>query len=228
MEGVVAPQRAPVVLANCIDLSAIPPNAGGREPVILFAGRVVREKGTDSFVAGCAQALRELPGWRAEIIGADRFAATSPETPFTRAVAVAARDSGVRLLGYRPHDQVLEAMVRAAIVVVPSRWQEPFGLTALEAMACGAALVCSPRGALPEIAGDAALYADPDDPAAMAHAIIALARDGERRAALAAAGRERARRFDLPTAANRLHAVRRWLLGGPCPICETDKERDDG
>lgn len=228
MEGVVAPQRAPVVLANCIDLSAIPPNAGGREPVMLFAGRVVREKGTDSFVAGCAQALRELPGWRAEIIGADRFAATSPETPFTRAVAVAARDSGVRLLGYRPHDQVLEAMVRAAIVVVPSRWQEPFGLTALEAMACGAALVCSPRGALPEIAGDAALYADPDDPAAMAHAIIALARDGERRAALAAAGRERARRFDLPTAANRLDAVRRWLLGGPCPICETDKERDDG
>jgi UDP-glucose:(glucosyl)LPS alpha-1,2-glucosyltransferase len=228
LEDVVAPHRAPVVVANCIDLSAIPGNTGGREPVILFAGRVVKEKGTDAFVAACAQALRELPGWRAEVIGADRFAATSPETPFTRAIAAAARDTGIRLLGYRPHNQVLQEMARAAIVVVPSRWQEPFGLTALEAMACGAALVCSPRGALPEIAGDAALYADPDDPAGMARAIIALARDGERRAALAAVGRERARTFDVPAAANRLHAVRQWLLGGPCPICEADKERDDG
>ena len=64
-------------------------------------------------------------------------------------------------------------MARAAIVVVPSRWQEPFGLTALEALACGAALICSRRGGLPEIGGDVAVYADPDDPRALADAIRA-------------------------------------------------------
>ena len=92
------------------------------------------------------------------------------------------------MLGYRPHADVLAAMARAAIVVVPSRWQEPFGLTALEAMACGAALVCSPRGGLPEVGGDAALYADPDDPPAVAEAIVALARE-TRRATVAGRGR---------------------------------------
>jgi UDP-glucose:(glucosyl)LPS alpha-1,2-glucosyltransferase len=228
LEGFNHAERPPALLPNAIDLSALPAHTRRREPLILFAGRVVADKGTDAFVAACAQALPQLPGWRAGIIGADRFDAASPETPFTRAIALAAQKAGVQLLGYYPHDQVLQAMSRAAIVVVPSRWQEPFGLSALEAMASGAALVCSPRGALPELAGDAALYASPDDPAAMAAAIIALARNPERRAALAAAGQARARAFDLPQAATRLHAIRRWLMGGPYPISEANKERENG
>ena len=72
------------------------------------------------------------------------------------------------MLGYRDHPEVLAAMARAAIVVVPSRWAEPFGLVALEALASGAALICSPRGGLPEVAGDAAVYADPDQPTEIA------------------------------------------------------------
>ena len=80
-------------------------------------------------------------------------------------------------------------MARAAIVVVPSRWQEPFGLVALEALASGAALICADRGGLREVAGDAAVYVDPDDPAALAAAIRALAADAARRAALGQAGR---------------------------------------
>ncbi len=124
---------------------------------------------------------RRLPGWRAEIIGADRSRADSPDTRFVRGVRDAARVAGVTLHGYRDHPEVLAALAGAAIVVVPSRWQEPFGLTALEAMASGAALICSPRGGLPEVAGDAALYADPDDPAALADAILALACDGAQR-----------------------------------------------
>ncbi len=78
--------------------------------------------------------------------------------------------------GYQPHGAVrCERMGRAAIAVVPSRWPEPFGLTALEAMAHGAALVCSRRGGLPEVAGDCALYAEPDEPGAIADAVLALA-----------------------------------------------------
>jgi UDP-glucose:(glucosyl)LPS alpha-1,2-glucosyltransferase len=79
-------------------------------------------------------------------------------------------------------------------------------------MACGAALICSPRGGLPEVAGDAALYTDPDNPAEIAEAIVALARDDTRRAALAAAGRERARRFDRPLAQAQVAALRHEIL----------------
>lgn len=212
-EGVpseVAP--APFVLPNAIDLAALPYPPDERERLVLFVGRVVAEKGADLFVAACAQALPHLPGWRAEVIGADRSRADSPDTPFVRSVRRAAAAAGVWMLGYRDHPAVLEAMSRAAIVVVPSRWKEPFGLTALEAMACGAALIATPRGALPELAGDAALYVEPDDAASLAAAITRLARDPDLRARAAASGRARARRFGLETAAARLGALRQELL----------------
>jgi glycosyltransferase involved in cell wall biosynthesis len=213
LDGVTPPPgRMPAVLPNCIDLGDLPPSPPEREKLILFAGRVVPEKAPDVFVAACAAALPRLPGWRAEVIGADRFHKDSPDTGFVRGVRAAAEAAGVRLLGYREHAETLAAMARAAIVVMPSRWQEPFGLTALEAMASGAALVCSPRGGLPEVGGDAALYADPDDPASFAEAIVSLAADPSRLAAAAQAGRRRARRFDLSDAVAMLHALRRDIL----------------
>jgi glycosyltransferase involved in cell wall biosynthesis len=96
--------------------------------------------------------------------------------------------------------------------VVPSRWQEPFGLTALEAMACGAALICSPRGGLPDIAGDCAVWIDPDDATTIAAAIRTLAGDPTKRAALTRAGMARAAMFDSPTAAAALDAYREEIL----------------
>jgi UDP-glucose:(glucosyl)LPS alpha-1,2-glucosyltransferase len=213
LEGIAAPRTTPAVLPNCIDLAALPATEP-RQRVILFVGRVVPEKAPDAFVAACRLALPRLPGWRAEIIGADRFRADSPDTRFVRRVREAAEAAGVSLLGYRDHPAVMNALAAAAIVVVPSRWAEPFGLVALEAMASGAALVCSSRGGLPEVAGDAALYADPDDPTAVAEAILALARDEARREALAAAGRERARQFDLRPTLARLVSLRQAMIGG--------------
>ena len=211
LAGVAAPTRPVAVLPNCIDLSAMPPPAP-REPVILFAGRMVADKGADVFVEACARALPTLPGWRAEMIGADRFSPDSPDTPFVRALRPAAAAAGVTLAGYRPQAEVLAAMAQAAVVAVPSRWQEPFGLTALEAMACGAALVTSPRGGLPEVAGDVALYADPDAPGALAAALCALAEDLPGRAARGMAGIVRAAGFGAPAARARLADIRADLL----------------
>jgi glycosyltransferase involved in cell wall biosynthesis len=209
MEGVDPDAGEIQVLHNCIDLAAVPPLPAERDNLILFAGRVVPDKAPDSFIAACALALPSLPGWRAEIIGADGMSATSRETDYVRRIKAQAASAGVIMTGYRDHPLVLEAMTRAAIVIVPSRWNEPFGLTALEAIACGAPLIVSPRGGLPEVAGDAAVYANPDAPDEIAAAILALAADPPRRAALSAAGRERARRFDTPVAAAQL-AASRW------------------
>ena len=212
MEGISAPPRlAPVVVHNTIDMNALPAPRP-REPLILFAGRIVRDKAPDSFVAACAEALPQLPGWRAEMIGADRFGPDTPDTDFARTVRSAAERAGVKALGYRDHEAVLQAMASAAIVVVPSRWQEPFGLVALEALGCGAALVCSDRGGLREVGGEEAVYANPDDPTGLAAAILALANDPAHRAALAQAGRERARLFDVPVVAARLAAARQEVL----------------
>jgi UDP-glucose:(glucosyl)LPS alpha-1,2-glucosyltransferase len=205
---------SPTVQPNCLDLAALPPALPQeeREKTILFAGRVVADKGADSFAKACAQALPRLPGWKAVMIGADRFRPDSPETPFTQSLRREAEAGGVSLLGYRNHAAVMAALSRAAIAVVPSRWQEPFGLAALEAMANGAALITTRRGGLAELTEGVSVVIDPDDPAGMAEAIIALARDPARRAALSLGGRERARTYDLPAARRQLDQLRMELL----------------
>ncbi|MCB8880924.1 glycosyltransferase family 4 protein [Acidisoma cellulosilytica] len=215
MEGIaIKTVLAPRVLPNSLDLSALPsplPPAE-RDKVIVFAGRVVADKGADSFVRACAQALPQLPGWQAIMIGADRFRADSPETPFTERLRPEAEAAGIALLGYRDHATVMAALSRAAIAVLPSRWPEPFGLAALEALANGAALLASHRGGLAELAAGASVAIDPDDVSGVAAALVSVARDPERRAALSQAGLDRALRYDLPEARRRLDALRMELL----------------
>lgn len=212
LDGVPKPLRPPTVLLNCIDIPAAPPTT--RDPMIVFAGRIVADKGADLFVDACAQALPHLPGWSATMIGADRFRPDSPETPFIQVLRPRAEAAGITFQGHQPNPAVIAAMRRAAIVVVPSRWPEPFGLVALEAMAAGAALICTPHGGLPEVAGDTALYADPTV-AALTDAILALAHDEPRRASLAKAARRRAETFNAPEAAQRLLAFRQAVLTPP-------------
>ena len=116
------------------------------------------------------------------MIGADRFRPDSPETPFTEKLRAEAVATGISLPGYRDHAAVMAALGQAGIAVVPSRWQEPFGLTALEAMASGVALITTRRGGLAELTEGVSVAIDPDDPAGMAAAIVALARDPQARA----------------------------------------------
>ncbi|WP_415492251.1 glycosyltransferase family 4 protein [Acetobacter sp.] len=203
------------VLPNSLDFTALPAPVSRRENLVLFAGRVVADKGADAFVAACNTLLARYPGWQAEILGADRFGPHSPRTGFLERLQADAASAGVRLRGMVPHAEVLETMSRAAIVVAPSRWAEPFGMVALEAMGCGAALVVSRNGNLPELAGSAALYADPDDPPTVTTAMETLMTDADLRARLGNAGRQRAASFDshaIATQRAMLHAevVRAW------------------
>ncbi|WP_336945817.1 glycosyltransferase family 4 protein [Asaia sp. HN010] len=196
------------VMPNCLDLSALPEPPAERSKLVLFAGRMVSDKGADAFVRAWAAISAQAPEWRAIMIGADRFRFNSPRTTFVDRVEANARAAGITLCGYQMHHQVLEAMAAASIVVVPSRWPEPFGLTALEAMASGAAVIASPRGGLPEVVGEAALLALPDDGDALEQALLRMINDSALRAEYMARGREQARKFDLVTARHLLQKMR--------------------
>ena len=109
----------------------------------------------------------------------------------------------------RVSDGALRALTENALCyAMPSR-TEGFGLPPLEAMLSGCPAVVSTGGALPEVCGDAALYADPDRPAAWIGAIRAVADDPELRARHAALGRLRAAHFTWARAGESLMEVLR-------------------
>lgn len=110
--------------------------------------------------------------------------------------------AGLTFLG-RVDDADLPGLYAGArAFVLPSHY-EGFGLTALEAMACGTPVVVSDRTALPEVVGDAGLLVDPDDPEAIAAAVVAALDDAE----LARRGTERAKAFSWSAASSQIDAV---------------------
>jgi glycosyltransferase involved in cell wall biosynthesis len=92
-------------------------------------------------------------------------------------------------------DDELAALYRGAIALVMPSIEEGFGLPAVEAMACGTAVITSNAPALVEITGDAALHADARDAGAIANAMTRLANDEALRGDLASRGIARARQF---------------------------------
>jgi glycosyltransferase involved in cell wall biosynthesis len=112
---------------------------------------------------------------------------------------------GADLRGYVDKHELARLYRGAACLVLPSRY-EGFGLPVLEAMACGTPVVAYPDPALREVAGEAAVYAEPD---ALEEAILRALADRER---LTAAGLERARRFSWDETARLTVAVYREAL----------------
>lgn len=100
----------------------------------------------------------------------------------------------VRILRDLPTSDLVEIYGAAAALVYPS-FREGFGLPMLEAMACGCPVVASDRPALPEVAGDAALYASPDAPDEIAARVLEVLRHVAVRSRLVARGLERSARF---------------------------------
>ncbi|HVE68569.1 MAG TPA: glycosyltransferase family 1 protein [Solirubrobacteraceae bacterium] len=100
----------------------------------------------------------------------------------------------VRFPAFVP-DADLEGLYRVARCFVFPSLYEGFGLPVLEAMRRGVPVACSPASSIPEVAGDAALYFDPLDPAQIADAIRRLLEDDALASRLTAAGRERQRAF---------------------------------
>ncbi len=117
-----------------------------------------------------------------------------------------ASSSSVRFLGH-VDDADLPGLYGGALAFVLPSLHEGFGLTALEAMACGTPVVAARAGALPETCGDAARYADPRDPEGIADAVEAAIGD-ER---LREAGPRRAATFTWERTVAELDAVVRAL-----------------
>lgn len=121
--------------------------------------------------------------------------------------------SRVRFIGDVPQEAMPGLYGACALFVYPSLY-EGFGLTPLEALACGAPVACANSSSLPEVAGDAALLFDPQDPGAIAAACLRILGDSSLAARLRAGGPIRAAAFTWDACAQTTVDVYRRLNRG--------------
>lgn len=120
---------------------------------------------------------------------------------YFRALARSANlDDTLVFADFVPQDDLVALYSAATAFVYPSLY-EGFGLPVLEAMASGTPVITSDRGALPEIAGDAALTVDPLDPASIGAGMLSLTTNAELRDRLVSLGRLRVQQFSWRKAA---------------------------
>jgi glycosyltransferase involved in cell wall biosynthesis len=194
-DSVVAVQNVPpsqvLVVENGVDLSRFERASGGpilRElqlgdtPLIACVARLIEVKGAES-------AIRSVPyfarGAHLALVGEGE-----DEQRYRALAAQLGVEKRVHFLGLR-HD--VECILAASrVLVVPSHWDEAFGLSVVEGMASARPVVVTRSGAMPEIVGDTGLVVPKRDPQAIAGAVNTLLADEQLAAALGKAARKRA------------------------------------
>ena len=164
-----------------------------RAPYLLMVGSLEPRKNFDVVARAWAEAGPTFDGLTLAVVGDTR--------PTLQAAVPDRRLGWVRRLD-DVHDTDLPALYAGAIGLVIPSFYEGFGLPLLEAMACGTPVVAARAGALPEVAGDAAILVDPSDPASVADGILRLVVDETTRQTCRTRGLNRAAAFDWDRSAS--------------------------
>ncbi|MFI5314121.1 MAG: glycosyltransferase family 4 protein [Myxococcota bacterium] len=171
---------------------------------VISIGLLSRRKNFPALIA----ALAQLPELRLVLVGRGSDGEVEVEAALDR---TGMRARTTRLVGL-PEAELVALIGAARVCAVPSLY-EGFGLTVLEAMACGTPVVCSRAASLPEAAGDAALLVDARSADALADALRRAASDSRLAAELSARGLARARTMSWTASARRLRARYRAVAG---------------
>jgi glycosyltransferase involved in cell wall biosynthesis len=193
------------------EVEAVTSRLGIHQPYVLMTGTIEPRKN----VVGLLEAFGALPaGLRdshALVLAGGK--GWLDEEIHRRAAAL--RSSGAELVqpGYVDSTDLPALYSGAAAFVLPSHY-EGFGIPVLEAMACGAPVITSRNGALPEVAGDAAILVGTRDHGELAAAIERVLSDPRLGSDLRARGLERATRFSWEASARALlELIRRSVAG---------------
>jgi glycosyltransferase involved in cell wall biosynthesis len=170
------------------------------------AGRLEDVKGVQVLLAALPVILAAYPGTRLTVLGTG-----SMDDHLRRLADELGVGPAVSWGGWSPPAAMAAALAAADIAVVPSIWPESFGLTALEALAAGCAVVAADSGGLPDLVrpGETGLLVPPGDAPALAEAVLLLLADPALRARLAAAATRLADRLTLTAYAEAVYAAYR-------------------
>ena len=109
-----------------------------KEKIIIFTGKLNTSKGYDIFGDAITKILDKFKDWKAYAIGNERRETHN------------FYHKNFHVIDWLPHEKILDFYKKSSISVACSRWQEPFGRTAMESAAYGCATITSNRGGLPE------------------------------------------------------------------------------
>jgi glycosyltransferase involved in cell wall biosynthesis len=200
------------VVPSGVDLSRFsplgtPPRSRRARPRVLSLSRLVERKGVGNVV----EAIAKLPDVELLIAGGPPAALLEDEPEAARIVALTERlgvADRVRVLGAVRREDVPD-LIRSVDVVACCPWYEPFGIVAVEALACGVPVVASRVGGLAETVqhGVTGLHVAPRAPREIANALATLLADDALRRRMGRAGVRRARRYAWPRVTGEIYDV---------------------
>ena len=200
------PAQNAVVLPNAVDLQLFRPSrvtvGPGTALRVGFAGQWVPRKGLAELLEAWRIVKSSLPAAELHLAGGPELWKNAEASRQAKQTAGPVRQMEekqlLRCVGAVPRSRMPEFWNSVDIAVVPSLY-EPFGLVALEALACGVPVVASAVGGLKEMVvdGESGMLVAPGDAAALAQALLTLLSDERRRLRLAAGARRRAECFSL-------------------------------
>jgi glycosyltransferase involved in cell wall biosynthesis len=171
--------------------------SGERSTDLVFLGRLVSDKGAALLLE--AMALLRGRGLRPTLL----IVGGGPEESALRARRAELELGGqVRFAGVVREEMLVELLNGCRIMVVPSLWEEPFGIVALEGIACGCVVAAARAGGLPEAIGPCGVTFPKGDAAALADSLAGLLGDPSAIARLQAAAPEHLRRHRPSAAAD--------------------------
>lgn len=176
--------------AECNDASGM---------TLVYTGRIIREKGIGELIDAMLS-LKDYPEISLMVIGGSFYANSNDADDFIEELRQKAEPirNRIRFTGFVPYVKVPGLLAMANVAVLPSTWDEPFGLTVTEALAAGLPIITTRKGGIPEIVTDQnaiLLNADEHLPESLANAILYLYQHKEKRDSLAAASSQQAARF---------------------------------
>jgi glycosyltransferase involved in cell wall biosynthesis len=199
----IAPEKIEVVHNGFIPFAHAPESVATPEKFFLFAGVLKERKNVTGVIRAFAELHASHPDYHLLVAGKKGGA-------YYAELEALVDELGVReqahFLGYVTDPQLAYLYSKAEALVFPS-FIEGFGMPALEAMQAGLPVITSNEGALAEVAGDAALLANPHDPQDIARTMRELLEERGQRQTIIDKGKERAAQFSWKKASSRLQDV---------------------
>lgn len=177
--------------------------------VIVYSGRLTKEKGILELILAIKQ-LDYIHNLKLMIIGASSYGNDEQPTPFVKTLLeeVSTIKDKVIFTGFIDYQEIPSYLKMCDIAVVPSMWEEPFGLTVVEAMAAGLPLITTRSGGIPEICEGVATIVERNNIVNnLTTAILDLYHNPEKRELMSVASLERSKFFDKETYAKNFFRV---------------------